>query len=95
MRGAFRPSIPEKKQTLADQLCVCMPALCCRLKMGVCEGVPQLVQQDHLGRADYHGAIVNQVRASWFRSGHQGLGQGVRASGSRSGHQGLGEGIRV
>ena len=33
-----------------------------RLKMGVCEGIPQSVVQDHLGRADYHGDTVNQVR---------------------------------
>jgi class 3 adenylate cyclase len=32
-----------------------------RLKMGVCEGVPQSVEPDHVGRADYHGASVNQA----------------------------------
>jgi hypothetical protein len=33
-----------------------------RLKMGVCEGVPRSILCDHVGRVDYHGASVNQVR---------------------------------
>ena len=33
--------------------------------MGVCEGTPQAMLPDHLGRADYHGAAVNQVGAVW------------------------------
>lgn len=32
-----------------------------RLKMGVCEGAPRAVIPDHAGRADYHGASVNQA----------------------------------
>ena len=32
-----------------------------RLKMGVCEGSPASIMPDHLGRADYHGASVNQA----------------------------------
>ena len=58
---------------LCVRMCVCVVgcprvcgvlwcAVCRRLKMGVCEGVPQSVLHDHLGRADYHGDIVNQVR---------------------------------
>ncbi|GAX74578.1 hypothetical protein CEUSTIGMA_g2027.t1 [Chlamydomonas eustigma] len=31
-----------------------------RLKMGVCEGQPKTIIPDHLARADYHGASVNQ-----------------------------------
>lgn len=31
-----------------------------RLKMGVCEGHPKSIIPDHLARADYHGASVNQ-----------------------------------
>jgi len=31
-----------------------------RLKMGICEGSPKSVLPDHLGRADYHGASINQ-----------------------------------
>ena len=38
--------------------------------MGVCEGVPNSILPDHLGRADYHGASVNQAArfmdAGWF-----------------------------
>ena len=37
----------------------------CRLRMGVCEGTPQAMLHDHLGRADYHGATVNQVGTMW------------------------------
>ena len=33
----------------------------CRLKMGVCEGLPGSIRPDYLGRADYNGASVNQV----------------------------------
>ena len=29
--------------------------------MGVCEGLPGSIRPDHLGRADYNGASVNQV----------------------------------
>ena len=29
--------------------------------MGVCEGVPGSIMPDHMGRADYHGASVNQA----------------------------------
>ena len=32
-----------------------------RLKMGVCEGSPASIMPDHLGRADYHGASINQA----------------------------------
>ncbi|GAX74576.1 hypothetical protein CEUSTIGMA_g2025.t1 [Chlamydomonas eustigma] len=31
-----------------------------RLKMGVCEGQPKTIIPDHLARADYHGASINQ-----------------------------------
>ena len=29
--------------------------------MGVCEGNPRSVLPDHMGRADYHGASINQA----------------------------------
>ena len=29
--------------------------------MGVCEGRPSSVLPDHMGRADYHGASINQA----------------------------------
>ena len=32
-----------------------------RLKMGVCEGSPRSIFPDHNGRADYHGASINQA----------------------------------
>ncbi|GAX86644.1 hypothetical protein CEUSTIGMA_g14052.t1, partial [Chlamydomonas eustigma] len=32
-----------------------------RLKIGVCEGQPRSVVADHMGRADYHGACINQA----------------------------------
>ena len=35
-----------------------------RMKMGLCSGRPEAIQPDHLGRADYHGATVNQA-ARW------------------------------
>ena len=47
--------------------------------MGVCEGVPQSVVQDHLGRADYHGDIVNQVRPGAGTGGGGGGGGQGRA----------------
>jgi hypothetical protein len=31
-----------------------------RLKMGICAGHPKTILPDHMGRADYHGASVNQ-----------------------------------
>jgi hypothetical protein len=39
---------------------------CLRLKVGMCTGVPKSITPDHLGRADYHGAVVNQA-ARWVR----------------------------
>eukprot|EP00775_Hariotina_reticulata_P008470 gene8470-8653_t len=32
-----------------------------RMKMGVCQGSPRTIMPDHLGRADYHGASINQA----------------------------------
>jgi hypothetical protein len=29
--------------------------------MGLCEGSPRSVIPDHMGRADYHGASINQA----------------------------------
>ena len=41
--------------------------------MGVCEGTPQAVLHDHLGKADYHGATINQVG----KTGYMGWWLGV------------------
>jgi hypothetical protein len=32
-----------------------------RMKVGLCVGQPSSIQPDHKGRADYHGASVNQA----------------------------------
>ena len=39
--------------------------------MGVCEGVPGSIMPDHMGRADYHGASVNQA-ARFMDAGEEG-----------------------
>ena len=44
--------------------------------MGVCEGVPGSIMPDHMGRADYHGASVNQ--AARFMDAGEGQGATVR-----------------
>ena len=44
-----------------------------RLKMGVCEGFPKSIIPDHLARADYHGASVNQS-ARYMDAGREGEG---------------------
>ena len=41
--------------------------------MGVCEGVPGSIMPDHMGRADYHGASVNQA-ARFMDAGEEGGG---------------------
>ncbi|KAI8476209.1 MAG: hypothetical protein J3K34DRAFT_271511 [Monoraphidium minutum] len=43
-----------------------------RLKMGVCEGVPQSLEPDHVGRADYHGASVNAAARFMDAAAHGG-----------------------
>ncbi|GAX77398.1 hypothetical protein CEUSTIGMA_g4844.t1 [Chlamydomonas eustigma] len=43
-----------------------------RLKMGVCEGVPGSIMPNHLGRADYHGACVNQAARFMDAAAHGG-----------------------
>ena len=35
-----------------------------RMKMGICTGRPTSIQPDHMGRADYHGASINQAARS-------------------------------
>ena len=44
--------------------------------MGVCEGVPGSIMPDHMGRADYHGASVNQA-ARFMDAGEEGGGSAV------------------
>ena len=46
-----------------------------RIKMGVCEGVPGSIMPDHMGRADYHGASVNQ--AARFMDAGEGEGGAI------------------
>eukprot|EP00877_Chromochloris_zofingiensis_P010007 jgi/Chrzof1/525/Cz01g19010.t1 len=43
-----------------------------RLKMGVCEGQPNSILPDHLGRADYHGACINQAARYMDAAAHGG-----------------------
>ena len=50
-----------------------------RIKMGVCEGVPGSIMPDHMGRADYHGASVNQA-ARFMDAGERGGGGGLGAT---------------
>ncbi|GBF96164.1 inactive leucine-rich repeat receptor kinase-like [Raphidocelis subcapitata] len=44
-----------------------------RLKMGVAEGAPRCVLPDHAGRADYHGAEVNQAARYMDAAAHGGM----------------------
>lgn len=41
--------------------------------MGVCEGSPRSILPDHMGRADYHGASINQA-ARFMDAGEGGGG---------------------
>ena len=43
------------------RFCLAPSLLLHRLKMGVSEGVPASIMPDHMGRADYHGASINQA----------------------------------
>ena len=44
-----------------------------RLKMGVCEGCPRTISPDHLGRADFQGASVNQAARYMAAAAHGGM----------------------
>ena len=44
-----------------------------RLKMGICEGSPRSILPDHMGRADYFGASINQA-ARFMDAGEGGQG---------------------
>ena len=58
--------------------------------MGVCEGVPGSIMPDHMGRADYHGASVNQA-ARFMDAGEGEGGPGGNCNGaSRPSGQGHG-----
>ena len=50
----------------------CPAAARCRLRMGVCEGVPRAIVPDHLGRADYHGASINSAARYMDAAAHGG-----------------------
>ena len=41
--------------------------------MGVCEGKPRSILPDHLGRADYHGASINQAARYMDAAAHGGM----------------------
>ena len=43
-----------------------------RLKMGMCEGQATSVIPDHLGKADYHGASINQAARFMDAAAHGG-----------------------
>jgi hypothetical protein len=47
--------------------------------MGVCEGPPKSILPDHLGRADYHGASINQAARYMDAAAHGGQVRGARA----------------
>ena len=55
---SLAPFLPE--QDAAGRLLFRGP----RVKVGVCSGTPKTILPDHLGRADYHGATINQA-ARW------------------------------
>ncbi|KXZ47811.1 hypothetical protein GPECTOR_32g423 [Gonium pectorale] len=44
-----------------------------RMKIGVCEGSPRSVIPDHIGRADYHGASINQAARFMDAAAHGGM----------------------
>ncbi len=50
----------------------CNLLLLARLKMGVCEGTPNSIQPDHLGRADYHGESINLAARFMDAAAHGG-----------------------
>ena len=41
--------------------------------MGICEGPPRSIIPDHLGRADYHGASINQAARYMDAAAHGGM----------------------
>jgi len=41
--------------------------------MGICEGAPRCVMPDHAGRADFHGATVNQAARFMDAAAHGGM----------------------
>ncbi|GAX78739.1 hypothetical protein CEUSTIGMA_g6176.t1 [Chlamydomonas eustigma] len=43
-----------------------------RLKMGMCEGIPNSILPDHMGRADYHGACINEAARFMDAGAHGG-----------------------
>lgn len=47
--------------------------------MGVCQGHPKAIFPDHLGRADYHGASVNQAARYMDAGAHGGQVRAVRS----------------
>ncbi|GFR47268.1 hypothetical protein Agub_g8955, partial [Astrephomene gubernaculifera] len=44
-----------------------------RMKIGICEGSPRSIIPDHLGRADYHGASINQAARYMDAAAHGGM----------------------
>ncbi|GLI65643.1 hypothetical protein VaNZ11_009242 [Volvox africanus] len=44
-----------------------------RMKIGLCEGCPRSIIPDHIGRADYHGASINQAARYMDAAAHGGM----------------------
>ncbi|GIL61956.1 hypothetical protein Vafri_16318 [Volvox africanus] len=44
-----------------------------RMKIGLCEGCPRSIIPDHVGRADYHGASINQAARYMDAAAHGGM----------------------
>ncbi|EFJ44638.1 hypothetical protein VOLCADRAFT_95039 [Volvox carteri f. nagariensis] len=49
------------------------PPVLFRMKIGLCEGCPRSITPDHVGRADYHGASVNQAARYMDAAAHGGM----------------------
>ena len=56
-----------------------MDAFTRRIKMGVCEGHPRSILPDHMGRADYLGACINQAARYMDAGMDAGVGAGMDA----------------
>ncbi len=74
--GSVGAVLPARPWSANSAVWFCLPVLC-RLKMGLCSGVPNNIEPDHLGRADYHGASINQAARFMDAAAHGGQVCGV------------------
>lgn len=61
---------------LVNALPLPLPLACVpyrRMKIGICEGMPRSIIPDHMGRADYHGASINQAARYMDAAAHGGM----------------------